>query len=450
MARGRDEDRPHVDVDVAGVGIGPFNLSLAALLWKVPGIRARFFEARPRFEWHSGLLFEHAVLQSPYLKDLVLLVDPTSPFTFLNYLVREGRMYRFVVADYANAPRAEFNRYFQWACKQLDCLSFGTSVKAVAYAGDRLLLDLGAASCSARHLVLGVGHVPNVPEEARPYLCDTVFHGGEYLHRPFPKSGAEVVVVGGGQTGAEIFYDLVSERTHPPRTVTWVTRRHNFVPFDDSAFANELYVPGYAQLFFRLPPDDRARLLELQKYSSDAILAPLLLSIYRRLYQLDYLSDHPLAYRLLVDRTLAAVHRHGDRWAVVTEGPRAREVTYADVVILATGFKFELPPIVEPIVDRIELDAEGRFVMNEDFSIVWDGEPANRIYAHNAALHSHGWIDPNFAGMAWRSAVIVNSLAGEQVYDLTALDTAVDWAGDLVDEADEGEAELDLAARTHG
>ena len=443
MGRGHESSR--TPLDVVGVGVGPFNLSLAALLWKVPAIRARFLEARPRFEWHSGLLFDHATLQSPYLKDLALLVDPTSPFTFLNYLVREGRIYRFVVADYANVPRKEFNRYFQWVCRELDCLSFDTHVDAVEYTGDRLLVEAGAASCSARHLVLGVGHVPNIPDEARPHLGPTVFHGGEYLHRTFPKRDASIVVVGGGQTGAEIFYDLLSER-HPPRHVTWVTRRHNFVPFDESAFANELYVPGYAERFFRLPASERARLLEKQKYSSDAILAPLLLAIYRRLYELDYLSARDVGYRLLVDRTLAEIAPDGDGWTVVTEGPGAREVMYADVVVLATGFKFERPPLLEPILDRIELDEQGRFVMNEDFSLAWDGDPVNRIYAHNAALHSHGWIDPNFAGMAWRSAVIANSLAEEQVYDVSALETAVDWLGDLVPEqAGEG-----LAARARG
>ena len=33
--------------DVVGVGLGPFNLGLAALASQVDGLRAAFFEARP-------------------------------------------------------------------------------------------------------------------------------------------------------------------------------------------------------------------------------------------------------------------------------------------------------------------------------------------------------------------------------------------------------------------
>jgi lysine N6-hydroxylase len=38
--------------DLAGIGIGPFNLSVAAHLDAVPDVKARFFERRERFEWH--------------------------------------------------------------------------------------------------------------------------------------------------------------------------------------------------------------------------------------------------------------------------------------------------------------------------------------------------------------------------------------------------------------
>jgi L-lysine 6-monooxygenase (NADPH-requiring) len=36
-----------------------------------------------------------AEIQVPFLADLVTLADPTSPYTFLNYLHEQGRLYRF-------------------------------------------------------------------------------------------------------------------------------------------------------------------------------------------------------------------------------------------------------------------------------------------------------------------------------------------------------------------
>ena len=417
-------------LDLIGVGVGPFNLSLAALLDGVGGVRARFFEARPRIAWHAGLLFDDATVQSPYLKDLVTLVDPTSPFSFLNYLRCERRLHRFIIAGYPNVLRKEFNAYFEWVARRLPTLTFGAAVERVDFSRDRFVVSTQGSRLAARNIVLGVGRVPNVPEPARPHLGPSVFHGTEYLHRRSATRGKRVAIIGGGQTGAEIFHDLIGDRTGPPAHVTWATRRHNFLPFDESAFANELYVPGYTRHFFGLPPAQREWLLERQKTTSDGISESLLQRIYQRLYELDHLcGEGTHGYRLLVDRRLRALTRDGGAWTVVTDGPAGCEHTRVDVVILATGFRFAVPAALEPILDRIRLDGEGRFRMQEDFAISWAGPPRNRIYAHNASLHGHGWVDPNFAGMAWRSAVIINSLLERSVYDTDGGETAIDWGG---------------------
>lgn len=66
-------------LDLLGVGIGPFNLALAALSDGVPGLRTAFFERCHEFRWHPGLMIEGASLQVPFLADLVSLVAPESP-----------------------------------------------------------------------------------------------------------------------------------------------------------------------------------------------------------------------------------------------------------------------------------------------------------------------------------------------------------------------------------
>lgn len=43
-------------VDFIGVGIGPFNLSIAALSHQAEGLSSRFFDGRPHFAWHPGML----------------------------------------------------------------------------------------------------------------------------------------------------------------------------------------------------------------------------------------------------------------------------------------------------------------------------------------------------------------------------------------------------------
>ena len=416
-------------LDVAGIGIGPFNLSLAALLVKAPDIAARFFERGAEFSWHPGLLFDDASLQSPIVKDCVTLVDPTNRYTFLNYLVLHHRLNRFIIAEYPTVLRREFNEYMRWICSQLDSVEFAAPVQRVTHDGAAFRLETASGVRHARDLVLGTGRARHIPAGAREHLGATVFHGIEYLQRDLDLRGKRVVVVGGGQTGAEIFYDVIRDKHRLPAHATWMTRRHNFMPFDESPFANELYVPGYTRFFYGQPAAERRRLLERQKASSDAILQPLLLDIYRRLYEYDSLEGGKLPYTLLVDREFTSVEPERAGWRLALTGPEGRETLSADVVILATGFTFVFPPYLEPLRDAIACDADGNFAMNEDFSIRTSGLGQGRIYAHNAALHSHGWADPNFAAMAWRSAVMINSIARREVYDLGASGTSVAWHG---------------------
>ena len=70
--------------DVIAIGIGPFNLGLAALAAPVADLDVLCLDENPAFDWHPGLLLEGATLQTPFLADLVTLADPTSPYSFLN------------------------------------------------------------------------------------------------------------------------------------------------------------------------------------------------------------------------------------------------------------------------------------------------------------------------------------------------------------------------------
>jgi lysine N6-hydroxylase len=65
--------------DVVGIGLGPFNLGLAALLDGAPeDVDAAFLERDAEFAWHEGMLIEGTTLEVPFLADLVTLADPTS------------------------------------------------------------------------------------------------------------------------------------------------------------------------------------------------------------------------------------------------------------------------------------------------------------------------------------------------------------------------------------
>src|SRR3954454_9964453 len=123
--------------DVVGVGFGPSNLALAIALAEHnagPGepVTAHFLERQPRFGWHRGMLIDTATMQVSFLKDLVTMRNPTSGFSFLNYLQSVGRLVDFINHENLFPPRVEFHANCEWAAaKGYDVVSYATEVVAV-------------------------------------------------------------------------------------------------------------------------------------------------------------------------------------------------------------------------------------------------------------------------------------------------------------------------------
>jgi len=417
--------------DLAGIGIGPANLSVAALLTRWREVRARFYDRRPEFQWHVGLMFPDAYLQVSYLKDLVTLADPTSPYSFLNFLFSTKRLYRFINAAFPRVRRREFNHYLRWVCAQLPSLEFGKEVEAVSFDGD-FVLHMGAERARAKNLILGTGAVPYVPECVAPHRSASVFHAAEFLLRGVEPKGQRIAVVGGGQTGAEVLTELLARSDRLPRELFWISRRPNFLPLDESPFANEWFTPAYSDFFYNLPQGVRDRLLDEQKLASDGISPGLLQSLYQRLYEIEFIETSPCRLRLWPGRTLSAMRREAGSWLLEVDEryTGGHEALSVDQVILCTGYTYAVAPFLAPIVDRIALDGN-KYRIAEDFSIAWDGPADRRIYVQNAARFRRGVADPNLSLLAWRSAKIINSLLRRTVYDIEDEAPLVDWGSSL-------------------
>ncbi len=413
--------------DVAGIGIGPSNLSVAALLASSRDIRARFYDRRPEFQWHPGLMFPDAVLQVSYLKDLVTLADPTSPYSFLSFLFSTKRLYRFINASFPRVRRREFNHYLQWVCSQLSSLEFGKPIESVSF-DNEFVLEVGGERVRAKNLILGTGAVPFVPSCVAPHRCTSVFHASEYLASGLEPKGQRIAVIGGGQTGAEVVMDLLAGSGRLPRELYWISRRANFLPLDESPFTNEWFTPAYSDFFYHLPAEVRVKLIEEQKLASDGISPGLLETLYRRLYELEFIETSPCRCRLWPGRSLDSMRREPSGWHLEVDEryTGAHESLRVDHVILCTGYTYGLPTFLAPLADRVARDGE-HYQVAEDFSIAWDGPPDRRIFVQNAARIRRGIADPNLSLLAWRSAKIINSLCGRTVYDVEEEASLVDW-----------------------
>src|ERR1041384_4867731 len=91
----------HPIYDIVGIGFGPSNLALAIALTEhneqaETPVTAVFLERQQAFGSHRGMLLDDATMQVSFLKDLVTMRNPTSRFSFLNYLHERGRLVDFI------------------------------------------------------------------------------------------------------------------------------------------------------------------------------------------------------------------------------------------------------------------------------------------------------------------------------------------------------------------
>lgn len=398
-----------------GVGVGPANLALASLLHPHARLTNRFLERQPAFGWHDGQQIPGATLQVSIFKDLVTLSDPTNPFSFLNYLHAKGRTYHFLNARFDAVPRLEFRNYLAWAAARNRNIEYGQTVTSVEFDGvfrirtpDRVV--------TADHVAVGVGTRPWVPAHAEPNLGDSQFHITDFIPRADRLGGQRVAVVGGGQSGAEAFLDLISRPADRlPRRVTWVSRRPNYLPIDDTPFTNDFYMPDFSDLFAGLDGPTRRRFNAEQVLTSDGISQSTLVAIYQQVYKHRFLDGAPDLAALYPNREVVGTVRTSTApWRLEMRHNDRREVPEyleADVVIWATGYRPAAMDFLDPIAHRLERDGE-EVRIDRNFAAVWDGPPGHHLFVQNNSRGQRGLADPNLSLVAFRAQRIIDRIKG--------------------------------------
>jgi lysine N6-hydroxylase len=380
-------------------------------------------------------MLKDSTIQVSYLKDLVTLVDPTSPYSFLAYLKENKRLYRALINGLVPL-RKEMEEYYQWAVNKLDCLSFGARVEDVAYDGTQFIVDVNEERYQSKNLSIGIGQKPYIPECVSHLTGPKVYHASEFLFKSQDFTNKRVVIVGGGQTSAEIV-ELLLEKDKCT-SIDWITRRENLYPMDDSPFVNEWFLPNYVQHFYRQSEEKKKQLLAEQKLSSDGISMELLENIYRQLYINDHLSDHKIEVKIHANSELVEAYERSDYYTLfaIQNDDTVFKIS-ADVVILCTGYQTQFPPALNGIKELFEFNKMEQFQLNEDYSLKWAGNADNKIFIHNGGKHQFGVADPNLSLMSYRSAKMINSLTGEKLYDLDNESTAFKWETNTHEEIEE-------------
>ncbi|WP_402372570.1 lysine N(6)-hydroxylase/L-ornithine N(5)-oxygenase family protein [Isoptericola rhizosphaerae] len=422
--------------DVVGIGIGPFNLGLAALADPLADVDAVFLDQADEFRWHPGMMLEGATIQVPFLADLVTMADPTSPFSFLAFLKATGRLYPFYVRESFYPLRAEYDQYCRWVAARLDSLRWGRRVVAVEHdaSADEYVVTAEVAGddggirrerYQARHVVLGVGTTPRLPpplaglaeSAGRTPGAGPVIHTADYLpHRDALRASGAVTVVGSGQSAAEVYRDLLEDAG--AFRLDWVTRSPRFFPMEYTKLTLEMTSPEYTDHFHGLAPELRDLVGREQRNLYKGISGDLIDDIYDTLYRRTALGRE-VPTTLLSDTEVVAARtepaddgglehvltlRHAQLGRTVEHRTRA--------VVAATGYGAGVPELLEPVRDRLLLDDRGRFDVTRDYAVSTDG----RIHTLNGEEHTHGVTAPDLGFGPWRNSVVLAKVTGREPY----------------------------------
>ena len=418
-------------LDFIAIGLGPFNLSLASLLHEKTELNYLFFEKKAQFDWHAGMQLPNTVLQVPFMADLVSMVDPTSPLSFLNYLKSQQRLYKFYFLEQPHIPRREYNHYCQWVADQLGHIQYQSTVKAI-YAkseGFEVVVEQGGRFIRylCRNLVIGSGNQPYLPEclrKLQQQVPEKCIHSADYLTHKKDKLKGNVVVLGSGQSSAEVFLDLFDQQYQHDCVSTadfklhWLTRSNGFFPMEYAPLGLEHFSPNYTQHFYRLSETQKAAQLKDQSLLYKGISAKTIREIYQKLYHRSIASatqaTHLHAQIQLLDAEL--LESQQIRLSLEHTVTEQRFYMEVDFVVASTGYyspEFSFLKYLKPLITT---DQAGRWTVSQDYRL--QHTAMGEIYVQNQEMHSHGVGTPDLGLGAFRAATIANQLLGYQLYEL--------------------------------
>lgn len=415
----RSPDVPRF-LDVLGIGFGPSNLALAIALGEAaPDLSCRFLERQDGFVWHGNMLLDGSRMQISFMKDLVSMRDPTSPYSFLNYLHVQERLQDFINLRTFYPSRREFNDYLAWVAGHFaDRCDYGADVVAVEpeVADGRVArLRVRARDTAgrervwlARNVVIGVGASPVMPEAfvgARG--DDRVIHSSDYLAAADRLArGGRVAVIGLGQSAAEIFLDLHARGA----AVDLIARAPAMRPADSSPFVNQIFDPAYTDYHYGRQTAERERILREFHNTNYAVVDPdLIEGVYGIFYRQK--AERSERHRLLTRHEVREVRRADGPEGVLLDmaslddGER-RTGRYGGVV-LATGYRRQQHHrLLEPLSPW--LTGEG---VRRDYRLPTRPACTAGIFLQGCCEPSHGLSDTLLSVLPIRAREITAALA---------------------------------------
>lgn len=436
--------------DLVCVGFGPASLAIAIALTDslqaqietgngAGAPKVRFLERQGSFKWHAGMLLPGAKMQISFIKDLATLRDPTSHFTFLNYLKEHDRLVPFTNLGTFLPSRLEFDDYLQWAAAHFaNVVEYSQDVESIQPRKLRgtdkydcfevVSRNVSTGSTStflARNVVIAAGGRPSKPP-VFPEYHDRILHSSEYNTKieqvlPEKDKAYTIAIMGGGQSAAEVFSDLHSR--YPNATTRMVFRDSALRPSDDSPFVNEVFNPEAVDAFFEQPEEFRSHNLKKNKATNYSVVR---LELIEKIYDDLYLQGikqpdkSRWQHQILSSREITEVVDNGPLKKLdltlthldpLKHGSKERLTV--DATILATGYRRDAHVDMLKDCQSINANRNGAWQPERDYGLKLDPtsvEDGVGLWLQGCNEGTHGLSDSLLSILSTRSGELVDSI----------------------------------------
>lgn len=419
--------------DIIGIGFGPSNLSLAINIdelkqhGKTASFSAMFLEQHHQFHWHQDMLLDGMDMQISFIKDLVTLRNPSSHYSFLNYLKNKGRLEAFANLRSFYPTRIEFHDYLTWTAEKMDdYVRYSQRVFSISPYGEKpynvfqvLAKDPNTGQTNqylGKNIVIAIGGKPTLPQFVEASSeNERVWHTGYFLskiarYKEKPDEPYHFVVVGSGQSSAEVTHNLYN--SFPNSQVTAIHHKFGYKPADDSEFVNEIFNPNMVDLFYNAPKESQSYILKEHRDTNYSVVdIDLIKSLYNIKYQELVTGQHRLIFKSLSTVTSVKDFKDFVEVSINRAHLQESEVISADAVIFGTGYsRSNMPKMLESMRDYLCLNDFGEVIVNRNYKVSTNSKLTAGLFIQGSNEHTHGLSDTLLSVLPIRSEEILQEI----------------------------------------
>jgi len=410
------------NVDLLMIGSGPSNLAVGVALEENEthhNIHSSvILEKDSSVCWHRGMLFPEAQSQVSFLKDLVTQRNPTSKFSFLNFLHKTNRLESFINLQTFNPYRKEISNYLQWVANQLSKTEVIYNSKVVSVSPEiseegkvrawQVQTENGQQYL-AKRLIFGAGRDLNIPAVFANIEKGKVIHSSHYLTSLDSLNKTDIrniCVVGGAQSSVEVYQSCID--VFPHARVTMMMRSVGLVNYEGSQFTNTLYQNEFINTYFNCDPSVREKTLAAMHTTNYSGVAPATLS---GLYRFHYLQEMQTEKRATILTQCDILHAVDDNNGVlITWKDNKTGQTHSehfDLVYLGTGFKNKTPELFKNISQQFDIH---KLHVSRKYRAQIPCAEGVSLHLQGTNEETHGIADSLLSVLAFRSKEILDDI----------------------------------------